>query len=179
LNVTNTGGVAGREVVQFYTGLPGSAVARPPRQLAGFASVDLQPGETAAVQVLLQRDDLVYWDVRVDDWVLEPGEYRVAAGSSSRDIRLTATVSVEGRAVELPLTLQSSIADVAADPEALQRLLALVGGAMPDLVGAESTDSGIAAMMASIPIGRLTMFAGGKITAEQLQRVIGGGGVSG
>jgi beta-glucosidase len=171
LTITNTGERAGREVAQFYVGLPSSRVARPPRQLAGFASVQLDPGEMATVEVLLERDDLTYWDVRVDDWVLEGGDYQVEAGSSSRDIRLTATVPLPGDPVDLPLTLQSTLREVAERPEALQRLLALVAEVMPPIAGAGAD---AAALMADIPVGRLAAFAGGRVSAEQLQRVLDG-----
>ena len=49
LTVTNTGAVAGREVVQLYVGAPPGRVARPPRELRGFTTVDLEPGEYALI----------------------------------------------------------------------------------------------------------------------------------
>ena len=85
LDVTNTGAVAGREVVQLYTSLPGSSVQRPPRELKAFASVDLQAGETRSVTLTVRAHDLAYWDVRVDHWVVEGGAYTVEVGASSRD----------------------------------------------------------------------------------------------
>ena len=171
VTVANTGGRAGREVAQFYVGLPGSRVARPPRALAGFAAVNLEPGEQACVEVRLDRADLAYWDVRVDDWTLEGGEYRVEVGASSRDIRLSSTVAFPGETVDQPLTLHSSLAEVAADPEVLGRLLALFAGDVPATAG----DGGaMAAMMASIPIGRLPTFTAGRITSEQLQQLLDG-----
>ena len=106
----------GREVVQVYTGLAGSSVQRAPRSLAGFASVELAAGESREVEVRVRRDDLAYWDVRVDRRVVEGGELSVEVGASSRDIRLTGTVAIDGDAVRLPLSMESSIADVMADP---------------------------------------------------------------
>ncbi len=170
VRVTNTGTTPGREVAQFYVGLPGSRVARPPRALAGFAVVELAPGEQGRAEVRLERDDLAYWDVRVGRFVLEPGDYRVDVGSSSRDIRATATVSMPGETVDLPLTLQSTLAEVAADPAALQRLSALFGGGIPAL----GDDAAVAAMMGSIPVARLVSFTGGAITREQLERALTG-----
>ncbi|HEX5142323.1 MAG TPA: glycoside hydrolase family 3 C-terminal domain-containing protein [Mycobacterium sp.] len=175
VTVTNTGDRAGREVVQFYVGVPTSRVARPPRQLAGFGAAELEPGCSTTVQVLLERDDLVYWDVRVDDWVLECADYRVEVGASSRDIRLRAMVSVPGENAEVPLTLNSSLAEVAGHPEVLRRLLALAAEAMPQMAGAAGAGNpAMLAMMADIPIGRLTMFSGGKIGRAQLQQVLDG-----
>ena len=151
VTVANTGRRAGREIAQFYVGVPVSRVARPPRALAAFAAVNLAPGEQACVEVRLDRADLVYWDVRVDDWILE-GDYRVDVGASSRDIRLSATVTISGDTVRVPLTLQSTLAEVAANPEVMQRMLALlsVGATLPTANGPT-----MAAMMSSIPVGRL------------------------
>ena len=117
----------------------------------------------------LDRADLVYWDVRVDDWILEGGDYRVDVGASSRDIRLSATVTLSGDTVRVPLTLQSTVAEVAANPDVMQRLLALlsVGATLPTANGPT-----MAAMMSSIPVGRLPGFTGGRVTREQLERVL-------
>ncbi|MGH3706090.1 MAG: glycoside hydrolase family 3 C-terminal domain-containing protein, partial [Agromyces sp.] len=118
VTVTNTGARDGREVVQVYTGLAGSAVQRAPRELKGFASVELASGESREVSIAVRRDDLAYWDIRVDRWVVEGGDYAVEVGASSRDIRATATVEVAGDAVAQPLSMESSIADVMANPVA-------------------------------------------------------------
>ena len=83
----------------------------------------------------MDRADLAYWDVRVDDWTLEGGEYRVEVGSSSRDIRRRRNVTLTGDTVEVPLTLQSSLAEVAADPEVLRRLLRSSPGRCPRRLG--------------------------------------------
>lgn len=168
--ITNTGSRAGREVAQFYIAVPGSRVARPPRALAAFATVDLEPGRWSRARVHLDRDDLAYWDTRADRFVLEPGDYRVDVGSSSRDIRARATVTVPGEVVDAPLTLQSTLAEVAADPAALQRLLALLGADATAL----GADPAIAAMMANVPVGRLVSLLGGALTREQLEGALGG-----
>jgi beta-glucosidase len=173
VTVANTGVRAGREIAQFYVGLPGSRVTRPPRTLAAFAGVNLAPGEQACVEVRLDRADLVYWDVRVDDWILEGGDYRVDVGASSRDIRATAVVTLTGDPVRVPLTLESTLAEVAAHPDVMQRLLALlsVGATLP-VVKPAADGPTMAAMMSSIPVGRLPGFTGGKVTRKQLERVL-------
>lgn len=107
--VTNTGAVAGRETVQVYASLAASNVQRAPRELKAFAGVELAPGETWAVELVVRREDLAYWDVRADGWVVEGGDYEVAAGPSSRDLRSSCTVAVEGDAVDAPLTMDSTL----------------------------------------------------------------------
>ncbi|HYI34229.1 MAG TPA: glycoside hydrolase family 3 C-terminal domain-containing protein, partial [Glaciibacter sp.] len=149
--VTNTGSVAGREVVQVYTSLPGSKVQRPPRELKAFASVPLEPGETTEVSLTVRRADLAYWDVRVDDWVVEGGRYVVEVGASSRDLRSMAAVNVDGDAVSFPISLESSFEEVLADP--------IVG---PELKAAIDAQSGLEddmlKMVANFPVGRLDGF---------------------
>lgn len=148
VTVANIGRRAGREVAQFYVGVPDSAVPRPPRVLAGFAAAELAAGESTELEVRLTRRDLAYWEVRVGDWVLEPGDYRVDVGASSRDLRAGATVTLTGEGAEIPLTLESTLAEVAHNPAALERVLELLAGAAPDWAGGASAgQSNIAAMM--------------------------------
>ncbi|MFF2494067.1 glycoside hydrolase family 3 C-terminal domain-containing protein [Agromyces sp. NPDC058064] len=173
VTVENTGARDGREVVQVYTGLAGSAVQRAPRSLAGFASVGLAAGESREVEVRVRREDLAYWDVRVDRWVVEGGELAVEVGASSRDIRLTGGVAIDGDDVRLPLSMESSIADVMADPiagPAAAAALASLAGGMADTD--VFTDEGMAKMMASFPIGRLVGFPGIPVSYEQIEQLI-------
>ncbi len=174
--VTNTGAVTGREVVQIYTSRPESAVARPPRELKAFASVELAPGETRDVRLTVRREDLAYWDVRVDRWVVEPGAYVFEAAASSRDIRGTATLDLAGDRVSLPLTLESSIGDVISHPVVgpvvMDALAGIIGSL--DAAGASMMADGGAmqTMMASFPIGRLPGFPGVPVTYEQIEGLL-------
>lgn len=175
LTVTNTGGRAGREVVQVYTSLPGSGVQRAPRELKAFASVELAPGESREVTATVRRADLAYWHVRAERWVIEGGDYLVEVGASSRDVRATATVSVDGDEVVLPLTRESSLGEVLAHPvagplvqQALAGMSQMMEGAsaiMPEGVSMEK-------MMASFPIGRVGMMAGGQVTDEMIDGLL-------
>lgn len=94
--VTNTGDVTGAEVAQLYIGLPSSAPASPPKQLRGFNKLSLAPGASGTVTFKLRRKDLSYWDVRSQKWVLPTGAFNIYVGASSRDIRLTGTISSSG-----------------------------------------------------------------------------------
>ena len=85
--VTNTGAVAGAEVVQFYVSDPACSVDRPVKELKGFRKVFLAPGETKTVSVELNRDALCFFDADTHAWVAEPGRFDVLAGSSSADVR--------------------------------------------------------------------------------------------
>ncbi|MGD9485759.1 glycoside hydrolase family 3 C-terminal domain-containing protein [Streptomyces sp. TRM70308] len=112
VTVTNTGERAGREVVQVYSSGPdASAVARPPRELRGFASVALAPGESREAVVRLDREALAYHSEREGGSRVEGGVYRFEAGASSRDIRLSAEVTVTGDPSRLRLDGRNTLAE--------------------------------------------------------------------
>jgi beta-glucosidase len=90
LDVTNTGQRTGQEVVQLYVRDVTASVARPPKELKGFAKVALAPGETRQVTLSLDRAALAFWDEGQHAWVAEAGTFEVFVGSSSRDIRARA-----------------------------------------------------------------------------------------
>ena len=180
VRVTNTGKVAGREIVQVYTGFAGSSVVeRAPRELRKFVSVLLDAGESRQVQVEIARNDLAYWDVRVDGWIVEGGTYRVEVGASSRDIRGSVEVSIDGDELNIPITRETAISELVAHPVAgkiVSDALALLGGA-PAEDGGEADASALGAeslvkLMGSLPVGRLIGFSGGQLTDEMLDHMI-------
>jgi beta-glucosidase len=117
-DITNTGPVAGKEVVQVYVRDVEASVARPVRELKAFTKLDLQPGETGTASFDLAGRDLSYWSVRGHDWVLEAGHFEFAVGASSRDVRLSTTVHVEAPSVAEPLGPMSTLREWLADPAA-------------------------------------------------------------
>ncbi|MCR8693753.1 glycoside hydrolase family 3 C-terminal domain-containing protein [Rhodococcus pyridinivorans] len=167
VTVTNIGERAGAEVVQVYVGVPDSSVARAPRELKGFTKVRLEPGESQRVAVHVRRDDLAYWDTRVDSWVVEGGTYSIEIGASSRDIRQTLTVDVKGDAVRVPLTMESSLGELFQNPEAAEIVLQAFGSMGGDV----GIDESVLKMAASMPLGRLAGFAPG-VEPEQIQQLL-------
>lgn len=91
VEVTNIGIRAGREVVQLYVHAVGR-VERPEQELEEFRAVDLGPGDTATIRFDLPDRAFAHWDAAHHDWAVEPGEYEVRVGSSSRDIHATGRV---------------------------------------------------------------------------------------
>jgi beta-glucosidase len=87
-DLTNTGSRTGAEVAQVYVADTHSNVPRPPKELKGFAKVELQPGETKHVTVELNRRSLSYYDVDEKAWRAEPGMFDVLVGRSSTMIEL-------------------------------------------------------------------------------------------
>jgi beta-glucosidase len=88
---TTGGSRGGTEVVQLYADLPAGA-----RRLIGFARVTLAPGETGTAAITFPLAELAIWDVDAHEMVVPAGDYELLAGASSADIRLTATLAVDG-----------------------------------------------------------------------------------
>ena len=65
-------------------------MARPLRELKGFAVIRLGPGETAEIGMALSDRDLAFWDTERNGWRVEPGRFEIQVGRSSGDIRLRA-----------------------------------------------------------------------------------------
>ncbi len=173
VTVTNTGDRAGREVVQAYSGLASEAVQRPERELKAFAVIALEPGESGEVSLTVRRADLAYWHVAADRWVVEGGDYAIDVAASSRDIRSQVTVAVEGDALLLPLTRESSLAEVFAHPVAgpiVQGMMAQ----LTDVVGGDDAAGGMdmQKMLASFPIGRIGMIAGEAGSPEVIDQLL-------
>lgn len=89
VDVTNTGSRAGTETVQMYIRDLASSVTRPVKELKGFAKVQLAPGETRTVELPITPDRLAFHDINMD-FVVEPGDFRIMVGTSSRDSDLQA-----------------------------------------------------------------------------------------
>jgi len=90
-DVTNTGKRAGTEVIQMYIRDLVSSVTRPIKELKGFKKVSLQPGETKTVTLDITPDSLAFYDINMK-FVVEPGEFEITVGNSSRDSDLQKVV---------------------------------------------------------------------------------------
>ena len=99
LDVTNTGKVEGSEVVQIYVSSPRENVHKPIRELKGFTKVQLKAGETKTVSIVVNKDELRFWDINENRFVLEDGEYNIQVGKNSRDVVLSEKVIIKGEKV--------------------------------------------------------------------------------
>lgn len=99
--ITNTGDMAGSEVVQLYIGKKDSKIYRPEKELKGFKKVYLEANESKVVMIPFDEYSFRCYDVSLEKFVVEKGEYSIFIGSSSRDIHLFGKISREG--VELNL----------------------------------------------------------------------------
>ena len=102
LTVTNTGSVAGTEIVQLYVAKKNSDLFRPAKELKGFARVTLAPGEKQCITITLDDKAFRFWNVKANRWEIEGGEYELLVGASVEDIRLCEKITVHGTATVHP-----------------------------------------------------------------------------
>ena len=99
VDVTNTGSMKGSEVVQTYVSLPKENVHKPIRELKGFNKVELDVKETRTVTISIDKEDLRFWDINEDRFVLEDGEYDIQIGKNSKDTILNEKIVIKGEKV--------------------------------------------------------------------------------
>ncbi len=185
VDVTNTGKVPGKEVVQLYIGDVESTAFRPVRELKGFEKVALKSGETKTITFTLNKRAFAYWNVQIHDWHVETGVFTIEVGSSSRDIALCGQVTVEST-VELPVhyTVNSIFLDLMKSAKARAVLQPLLDSMMQGFgVGVEQDERSEAAeeaisvemlqaMMQYMPLRGVLSFADSQLTYEQLEAMV-------
>jgi beta-glucosidase len=170
--VTNTGDRRGKEVVQLYVRDPEASVARPVRELKAFAKVDLDPGETTVVEFALTARDLSYWSTRLNDWVLEGGQFELAVGASSRDLRLTTTVDIAAPPLPVRLDAMATLKEWLADSTGSILLHKAVGvdetGRPKGILGNEE----LLPVIGNFPISTLAAFPGLGFTQDLVHSLV-------
>jgi beta-glucosidase len=95
VDVTNKGGVAGREVVQVYLGKPSQKLSKPEEELVAFGKTkSISPGEKQTITFTLKARDLASFDEKSSSWVAEAGKYTMKIGNSSSNITQTGSFSL-------------------------------------------------------------------------------------
>lgn len=115
VDVTNTGAVAGKEIVQLYVRDVKSTFARPEKELKAFQKVEIQPGQVQTVTFTLDREAFWYFDAAKGTWNTEPGEFEVFVGASSRDIRAKGSVTLERERLAARLHTGSTLDELMGD----------------------------------------------------------------
>lgn len=168
LDVTNTGDVAGKEIVQVYVHDHAAKVRRPQKELKGFVKVALEPGETKTVSVTLDSRAFAYWDPRHKSWISESGKFDILVGSSSADIRLTTCVTLEGTQ-QLPslINRNSTLGEWMADPAGMAALAGLLQQ-IQDLVPTGDSTLGIEFfnMMRDMPLPKILGWVAGNLPED-------------
>ena len=181
VDVTNTGKMAGKEVVQLYVADKESTVIRPEKELRDFAKVELMPGETKTVSFTLGKRAFAYYNTTIHDWHVETGEFVIQIGRSSRDIVLQETVTVEST-VKIPFvyTTDTTLGDVMKNPKAYEIVKSLFEKSMFDTDSAEErgeasseaiSDDMNEAMLIYTPLRGPVSF-GGEVSMEDIQKLV-------
>jgi beta-glucosidase len=92
--VKNTGKVDGAEVVELYVNDPVSSLPRPPKELKAFSKVQLKAGESKEIKFKLNENAFRFYNPDNKQWVVEPGEFNILVGASSKDIRLKRKITI-------------------------------------------------------------------------------------
>jgi len=96
VSIKNTGKMAGAEVVQLYVSCMEKGVHRPEKELKGFEKMFLDIGESKRISFVLDKRSFAYYDAESGDWQVQKGKYNILIGASSRDIRLSQVVELDG-----------------------------------------------------------------------------------
>jgi beta-glucosidase len=173
VDVTNTGKVAGKEIVQLYVQDVESSVVRPIKELKGFEKVSLEPNETKTVEFTLSKRAFAYYNVDIKDWHVESGKFNILIGKSSRDIVLSKTIDVQST-VKLPknYTMNTTYGDLVEDPNAKDFLKQLNTLYFADMEGGdmgEGTEQMMLEMLKYNPLRAFISFTNGKISHEFIQ----------
>jgi beta-glucosidase len=170
VDVTNTGKLAGKEVIQVYVHDHKSGLLRPPKELKGFAKVELQPGETKTVTISLDFRAFAYYHPGYMRWITEDGEFDILVGASSADIRNIQKVQLEST-LKLPSLLKrdSTLREWLEDPrgqavltpmvqQMTSQMQAILGGA-----GSEGIGMDLSGFMMDMPFTDMLHFFGGSL----------------
>ena len=182
VDVTNTGSMAGKEVVQLYVAAKDSKAIRPVRELRAFDKIALQPGETKTVSFMLDARAFSYWNMEIHDWYAETGNYEIQIGRSAEEMILTKEIRVESeKAIPKVFTLNSTMGEIMADPKGKAILEQAMGAMMGNSQAAEMADQAkgdssvindemLAATMEAMPLRQMLSFIPGmqKELLEQL-----------
>lgn len=182
VDITNTGMVPGKEIVQLYISAKESQVIRPLKELKGFEKIYLEPGETKTVTFTLGKRSFAYYNTELKDWHAESGQYGILIGKSSRDIVCSKELKFKSTAV-IPksYTLNSTFGDIMTDPKASEIIKPVIDGYslgfetgsddMEEALGEGSREM-MAAMFQNLPLRAVISFGNGTIKEEDIRMLL-------
>ena len=173
LDVTNTGDITGKEVVQLYVRDVEARLPRPHKELKAFAKVALDAGETKQVTLTLDDRAFMYYDPDRSQWVADAGDFEILVGSSSADIHLNAPVTLtDGSKLSSILHLNSTVGDWLADPKGATMVAPSLEQIAQTFAGDDEDDTahGIDRdnMFVDLPIPVLMRFSGSDLSPEDV-----------
>src|SRR5215212_1461178 len=168
VTVSNIGPVAGAEVVQVYVRDLEASVARPVRELKGFAKVSLEPGESRPVRITLDQRAFSFWSELLGTWVVEAGDFSIEVGPHSRDLPLTRTIAVDAPSIAPPLTADSTLHEWMADEQGLALIKEAVAAGQHD----PTRDAELVSVIGTMPMSTLAAFEGMSIDHDTLDKLV-------
>jgi len=173
--ITNTGDVPGKEIVQLYVSDPVSSLQRPVKELKGFTKVSLAPGESREVRFTLTERAFSYYDPRQSRWVAESGEFEIAIGASSADIRLTETIQLRSTqrlnyAFDEFTFFRVLWEDDQTRPLLIEWMPAWIGSHAAE--GEPPSEAEIPDFLLDQPLLKFPYFTGGEVTRQQIDALI-------
>jgi beta-glucosidase len=167
VTVTNTGDRDGAEVVQVYITDVASTVARPARELKGFAKVWLAAGASEQVSVELDQRAFAFWSVVHGRWAVEAGDFVIAVGPHSRDLPLSETVTVDAPTLAIPLTRDSTLQEWMGDPMGRTLIERAVQNGQPATV----LEDELIEVIGNMPMSTLANFGGMSLDHDALDQI--------
>lgn len=173
VDVTNTGCVKGKEIVQIYVSDEKSRLKRPEKELKAFGKVELEPGETKTLTFTLGYRDFAYYDPEASDWVVEEGIFHIHAAANAGDIRQSIPVEVtEAKKKFRRLYLDSQHTAVFEHPMAKKMYLDFL--VETGVIAADRVEA-MAPLLKGNYMGIynvVTSLLGGNVTKEEMQAVL-------
>ena len=180
VEVTNTGSVKGKQVVQLYISDRNGTVERPAKELKGFAKTELMPGETKTVSMEISARDLSYYNEALGDWYAPSGNYSILVGDASDHILCEETLTfTTDKLLPLKVAGDTTIGELLGDPRTAQVVQQMMAEAQKNSpfsetsAGKEESESDkrmMQEMMAAMPLKSLISF--GMITLSDMDKLI-------
>jgi beta-glucosidase len=153
------------------------------RELKGFEKISLQPGEAKDVSFTLDKRAFAYWNTELHDWTVEPGDFTIEIGRSSRDIALDASVTVNSAVkINRHYDMNSIFMDILADPHAAAVFKPVLDGMRAAFIPADTEQTDAAkeaiteemglAMFNYMPLRSILSFAGEKADPSLLEQLL-------
>lgn len=174
VDITNTGDVAGKEIVQLYVSDKTGAAVRPVKELKGFEKVELAPNETKTVKMELNQRAFAWYNTHVNDWCCGEGIYEILLGSSSRDIKLSTQVTMTDVKYKKPITANTCCGELMKDPAKKALIQTYIAG-IENSVSSEGEDSAVTdemgnSMLDNMPLRAMRSFSA--LTNEELDKIV-------
>ncbi|NMC86713.1 MAG: glycosyl hydrolase [Anaerolineaceae bacterium] len=176
--VKNTGQKAGKEIIQLYVKNSDYQINRAVKELKEFAKISLAPGEEKEVAFVLGKRAFAYYDVSLQDWHVNSGDYEICIGAASDDIRLSAPVHVQStQKIKLHITRNTLLLDILADPQLEEAFLPFYTQIKPYLPFNLNqkdlkTDKMARSMVNNMTLNSLASYVGRFLSDEELEKII-------